>query len=251
MEAKKFLAFGDCHCPFEDNEAVEWLLAQIREVKPGVIVCIGDLFEADSASRWPSEYSHTLADEFDAANKLLAKIRKTGGDAECVFLPGNHDANILSINRIDPKLRGLCDYRKAGNVPELEHWSQPAAYEYNRRGTYRIGQVVFSHGYESGAYAGKYESVVLTDQHGLYIHGHTHRPHEPKQCMLTSSVPLPFWYANTGTIRKMECEYMLRKRQQMWGSAVVVGETMPLKSPRTSRQWAAETRIHRMYGEMD
>jgi len=249
MTPVKFLAFGDLHCPLHDTDSVNWLLEKIAEHRPDYIVNLGDLFEADSASRWPSEYDFSLADEFEAANKILSDIRKVGGrKAEYVFLPGNHDENIIALNRIDPKLRGLCDYRRPGNVPELDHWQQPARYVYSRKsGSWRLGQIVFSHGYESGTSPGEYETLYMAYEYGLYVHGHTHRPHTVRQCMRTRAVPLRYWYANAGTLRQMDCDYMARKRQAMWGSAVVVGDCLPVKSPRIGRQWSAETIIHKMY----
>jgi len=221
---------------------------QIEDVKPDYVIHLGDLFEADGASRFPSENPWDLKTEFDAGERMLAGIREVGGP-ECnyVFLEGNHDLAIRDQNRIDPSLRRLCDYRL---LPEMQNWTFGAEYLYCRkRGVYRLGQVVFSHGYEANASAGKHEAVYLANEYGLYVHGHLHRPSPVQQVMMSNTRPLRFWYANAGTLGNMDREYMRRKRKQMWGQACVVGECLLTKSPRVNRCWTAETRIFRMYGD--
>lgn len=244
----KFVAFSCTHCPLEDPEAIRWLHRQIEDVKPDYVVHLGDLLEADGASRFPAETNWDLKDEFNAAEKLLKGLRSVGGP-ECtyVLLPGNHDDNILAQNRIDKRLRGLCDWR---DLREMDNWIIGADYNYCRkRGVYRLGQVTFSHGYEANASAGKHEAVYLGNEYGLYVHGHTHRPMPVTQALMTQTRPLRFWYANAGTLADMDREYMKRKRKQLWGQACVVGEVQMIKSPRMSRCWSAETRIFRTFGD--
>lgn len=245
---KKFVAFSCTHCPMEDPDAVQWLLDTIVEEQPQVIVHLGDGMEAEAASRWPSEDTWALKREYDAFGTLLGSIHKAAPKADKVFLPGNHDDNILAENRIDPRLRGLCDYNH--HVTALRHWRQPAIYNYDRaRGCFRLGQVVFAHGYEAGVSAGEQEALYFGNEYGLYVHGHTHRPHDVRQCMKTKTVPLRYWYANAGTLADMDREYMSRKKKVMWGQGLVIGEASDLKSPRQSRHWSAETRIFRYYDE--
>ena len=93
------------------------------------------------------------------------------------------------------------------------------------------------------------QAVLLGKPYGLTVSGHTHRSLPVTRVELTKGVPLPFHYANAGTLRTMQCDYMNRKRQFAWSSAVVVGEAQELKSPRESRCWSAETRIFKMYDE--
>jgi len=244
----KFIAFSCTHCPLEDPEAIRWLHQQIEDVKPDYVIHLGDLLEADSASRFPAENPWDLKDEFDAAERMLSGIREVGGpDCTYVMLPGNHDENLLEVNRIDKRLRGLCDWR---DLREMDNWVIGADYNYCRkRGAYRLGQTVFAHGYEANASAGKFESTYFANEYGLYVHGHTHSPKPVTQVMMNHTRPLRYWYANAGTLADMDRQYMRRKRKYLWGQACVVGETKLLKSPRVGRQWSAETRVFRMYGD--
>ena len=248
----KWLFFSCLHYPLVDTAAEAWLLDTVADYRPDVIVHGGDGHEADSASRWPSEYTWDLEDEFVQHNEFLRKVREAYAPARRVFLPGNHEANILGLNRINSKLRSLCDYRKL--EPELDHWEQPAVYEYSRRGIFRLGQVTFFHGYEAGVSADEMQGYNLGLPYGLTVSGHTHRPLAVTQALRTKGVPLPYWYANAGCLRDMvDVPYMERKRRHLWGHGLVIGEAAGWRYEQslmpTSPLWSAETRILRMFNE--
>lgn len=250
---KKFIGFSCTHFPLQDDKAINWLGENIEMEKPDVIVHLGDGHEADAPSRWPSEYLHTLLDEFRQHNKFLKYLRQIAPNARKVFLPGNHEENITGANRIAPKLRGLCDYREL--EPELEHWEQPAEYVYDRnRGVFRLGQVTFAHGFEANASSDELQSITLGLPYGLTVLGHTHRPVAVTQAKRTAVVPLPYWFANSGCLLNMNIEYMRRKRSHLWGQGLVVGtyndwrysQSMMPQQP----EWDAETRVYRMFNDV-
>ena len=57
MKATKFIAFSCTHCPYQDDAAISWLIDEIREYKPSVVVHLGDVHEADASSRWDTDKS--------------------------------------------------------------------------------------------------------------------------------------------------------------------------------------------------
>lgn len=245
----KFLAFSCTHCPVQDTKALQWLHKQIEDVKPDYLIHLGDLLEADGASRFPAETDWDLKDEFDSAEGMLKDLREVAGP-ECtnVILEGNHDLAVRDQNRIDPKLRSLCDWR---DLPEMDNWVIGAEYNFCRkRGVFRLGQVAFTHGFECGSNAGSQQSVYLANENGLLVWGHSHRPEHVQQTMWTKTRPLRYWHANAGTLADLDREYMRRKRKQMWGQACVVGEVKLTKSPRMQRCWSAETRVFRMFDDL-
>lgn len=262
MKSVKFLAFGCPHAPLHDLDHIEWLVQQAKQHKPDYLFCLGDLFEADSASRWPSEYDWNLSDEYRAANEeVLKPIRKASPKhTKCILLMGNHDDNLLSIDRLPSKVRGTCDWRRRQyddegnwlNEELLTNWHHKTPYEYNRAtGVYRLGQVTFAHGYECGQNADETHSILLGHPYGLYVGTHTHKPLSVTQAKRTAAIPLPYWFANTGCSRDMDCDYMRRKRQHLWGQGCVIGDcdptTIRATSP-TEKRWNAETLIRKMYG---
>lgn len=262
-----FASFSCPHFPVADERALDYSIEHVAELgtKPGrrVVICKGDLYEADSASRWPSEYSWTLEDEYAAADAFLYRLRMAAGDdVEFVFLPGNHDDNLLAINRLDPKIRSLCDWRRPQhsrggiqiNKELLTYWKIPTRYEYHPiRGCYRIGQACFSHGYRADQSADEFQAIDFCWEFGIYIGGHTHRPTpdgDPIQAQKTKQCKLRVWYVNSGCLRDMDdVPYMLRKNRSNWGQAVTTGEVEPLKSPRRERRWNVRNNVYRMFGD--
>lgn len=252
-EKVSWLAFSCTHSPLHDSDAIDWALGEAEDRQPDVLIHLGDFLEADAASKWPSEYDWTLADEFGDADTILSLFRGVTPNARHILLEGNHDANVLEINRIDPKLRGLVDYRK--HIKEIAdgHWEMPCRYIYNRnKGVFRIGQVTFAHGFEANQSPDEYQSYTLGLPYGLFVGGHTHRPQPVTQCMRTKAIPLPYWYANSGCLRDIDnVPYMTRKRRHQWGQALVAGESKPWRYEQSlmpqDKAWEAETLIRRMY----
>jgi predicted phosphodiesterase len=254
--AVSWLALSCSHAPLHDKKALAVIAERTAEWAPDKIIHLGDLHEADSASRWPSEYKWTLEHEYYDANfEVLKPLRlaNPNRNAECIFLPGNHDDNLLAIDRIAPKVRGRCDwqipqYSKGTktrppvwlNEELLTHWTVPTKYRYNRsEGVYRIGATIFAHGYEAGASSDEAQSLTLGWPYGLVVTGHTHRPTEgaARQAMKSKTLPLPYWYLNAGMTGTFDVPYMHRKRQSQWGQAMCYGWSMPIASPRFSRSW--------------
>lgn len=248
-----FLAFSCTHSPLHDEGAIEWALGKAEEYQPDYLIHLGDFLEADAASRWPSEYDWTLADEFRDADRILKAFRECTPESRHILLEGNHDSNVMAINRIDPKLRGLVDYHKA--IPEIAsgRWEMPCDYVYNRsRGVFRLGQVTFGHGYETGDSADEFQSIEVGLPYGLWVGGHTHKPIAPTQATRTKSRLLPFWYSNVGTLRDIDrVPYMERKRRSRWGQGLVVGEAGLWRYQESlmpqSPLWEAELHVRRTY----
>lgn len=245
MTIETFLAFSCTHCPLQDENAISWLLDQIAFRRPDYIIHLGDGHEADAASRFVSEYDWDLRDEFNEHNSVLRDIRLAYSPAKRVFLPGNHDANILEWNRINKKLRGLCNFMEY--EPELRnYWSVPSLYEYSTRGVFRLGQVTFGHGYSSAANADEIMAIEFCVPFGLWVGGHTHKPVDVTRARKNARVSLPFWYSNAGCMRTLKPHYARRIRTFGWGQAVVVGEFLrDFRYNQLRPQWSAETVIYR------
>ena len=248
MERKTWLAFSCTHCPYQDEEAIAWLLEQIAGYRPDVLVHLGDGHEAEAASRWNDEAMHKLLDEYESHNDLLARLRKAAPKrARLVFCEGNHDANIGAKDRLDKRIRELVDYRR--HEPELRHWKIIPYINDGNSGAYRLGQVTFTHGFGVSRSAVRADQLTFTREFGLFVHGHTHRPTSPgpAERLLWGEYPINRWRVNPGCMRDLKPEYMRRRSTQRWGQGCIVGTAAPLKSPRARPEWTSETRVFRMY----
>ncbi len=183
-------------------------------------------------------------------------IRKISPHSRKVFLPGNHEDNLINIHRANKKTVGLLSWQRRENEPELfDHWEKPVVYKYDRNsGVFRLGQVSFYHGFEASQSSDEMQSIILGLPYGLSCSGHTHRPVEVTRASKVSGVPLPYWYANSGCLLDMDVEYMRRKRRHLWGHGYIIGSTTDWRYSKTMmpnrKEWDAETVILKMYNDV-
>jgi hypothetical protein len=251
---EKVVAFGCTHHPLQDPAAISWVLDLIVREKPSLVVHLGDGIESNASSQWPDamEMGIALEDEFVSLNGFLADVRKAAPKAKRKYLGGNHESNILRAGRIDKRIRSLVDWRNHRNVPELREWSVGGDYSYSRRlGCSWFGPMCFAHGYETTPSQASTEAMYFTKAwpNSVYISAHTHRPTPVTQIEFKGGLMLPHHYANVGCLRNLDPGYMERKRKWAWGHGAFVGEFMPLKSPRQSREWDGRIDVLKMYDD--
>jgi hypothetical protein len=247
-----FAIFGCPHCPFENDDAVDWLVGQLEDLspRPRKLICAGDLFESASASVWPNEYEHTLEDEYEHGAKLLRRIREmVPYRCEYIWLLGNHDDNLQvpDPRRVKKQMRGLLHWNVHHEFKkEFLKWDQ-IPYVKSPNGCLEVGQVAVIHGFDSSLNSDELESLQFQYMLGglpwrLVVRAHTHRPVEVTQCLRTRQVPLACHYANVGTLGPLQPQYMQRKSAILWGPGLVVGEAVEGYDPLGGRQWTAELR---------
>jgi len=257
MSAKwaRFGVISCTHCPYQSDEAIEKLLKHLKGRKLTHFIHLGDVVDASGASVHADDPSeHTLFEEFSIAADMLRKIRKTlPNDCELILLDGNHDDNIQrpDSRRVPKDFRDLCNPRKMEGIKDEYNRWQHIPYRHGKVGTYRLGNIIFAHGFAAGANSGELESIALAnDCHGmlanqLVIRGHTHRPIPPTQCRRSSRVKLPVWYANAGYMAFGEgnkrAAYTYRFSVSEWKHACIFGETQLGRVGRMGREsWNAE-----------
>lgn len=246
----KVVAASDIHVPNHDKKAFNWFIQGVRDEKPDEIVLVGDLFEAEAASRWAKEGANKLSKEYAQANELLAEIRDAAPDAKRTFVFGNHDDNILAPHRIPEEIRDLCDFRL--HIAELKHWNMPTKYGYDRtQSVYRVGQVTFAHLVKTSDRGLLEQAILLNDPYGLMVGAHSHQPKPVTQVYFKSKTPLPYWFCNLGCLCGLGPGYMERHNKFEWGHGYGVFEINPSagrhKSLRRTPDWDGDVRILQMF----
>tara|TARA_Y100001938_G_scaffold149988_1_gene239069 strand:+ start:6734 stop:7504 length:771 start_codon:yes stop_codon:yes gene_type:complete len=228
----KFLAFSCVHVPFHPEDIIKSLQEVIVKEKPTHVICLGDLFDATAVSVHPDEASHTLEEEYYQGAKFLEQVESVCSEhCKLIWMHGNHDDNILypDPRRTDHRLRSLLDWNRHSQLGKtFRRWRQ-FPYINSEKGIYRLGPVLFAHGFKAGGNSDEIEAIHFNNlmgghAHRLIVRGHTHRPVPPTQCMKARGVSLPLWYANAGTLGPLKPVYMRRKDSSNWGHGVVVGE---------------------------
>ena len=177
------LVWSDVHYPFADPLAINILEQVAADLKPEVLMCLGDVFDFHELSthRGPKDDEDTFMSSLEDGAQHLARMRAASGAKRAYFRGGNHedrwdrtmeqarkDIRFRHLLRL-PKIKRALDFSEVVGFEEL-------GYEYS---PYMEGDItvwndklVFTHGdltnkHTANAMIGKYGKSVMF--------GHMHR----------------------------------------------------------------------------
>lgn len=109
---RTMLVWSDVHFPFQDDDALSVLRSVARDLKPDVLMCLGDVFDFHELSdhRPPRDQEPDLQETLNQGVQHLADMRAITGASECYFLGGNHEDRwdrLLIQARRDVRFRQL------------------------------------------------------------------------------------------------------------------------------------------------
>jgi predicted phosphodiesterase len=147
--SKTVVAIGDCHFPFHDSRVVSRIVELVAEVKPDLVVQMGDVYDALSFSRYPRDVNvATPKSEMYrgrlAAEDMWCRIHRRSPRSKLVQLRGNHDERIEKrVTERLPEFLFLLDLKGLYEFPYVETVYCPQQ-EFLYDGT------LYMHGYLSG-----------------------------------------------------------------------------------------------------
>ena len=174
----KWMMVSDVHFPRHDPRKVELFLKVMKAWKPDAVDLLGDIDDADSTSRWSSEYPAELSIPLgdggvQGTKDFLADINKIVPKADKHFHDGNHGwtrhGDYLAkkapqfLEFLTPE--SLYDYKTHGF--EWHYYNQPPVK--------RFGDMYAHHGESISKHAGE---SVRNDVNGFgvsLVRGHSHR----------------------------------------------------------------------------
>jgi len=165
------LYWSDIHFGHEDTNALDVLLAHIKENDYDHLVDGGDRIDAYSVSKFTKSKSRlvTLQDELNRSKDFSKEIESIAPNSELHFCIGNHEQRIPHY--LDNNAPGIADL-DAMNLRELmglENWNV-----YGREGTLIHGLRVM-HGNKVASGAGNTVRKEMNDQWASTVQGHVHR----------------------------------------------------------------------------
>lgn len=180
------LIIPDPHAHYRHhNRRAEWVGHLINEVKPDVVINLGDTADMPSLSGYDkgkkSFQGRTYRADVDAHNDFQDRLWGTVRKAKRrmprrVTLIGNHEQRISRAIEVQPELEGTISY----NDLRLEDWYDDVVhYNGNTPGIIEIDGVYYAHYFVSGVMGrpvgGEHPAYsLLTKKYGSCTQGHTH-----------------------------------------------------------------------------
>lgn len=166
---KKIIVCPDAHHPYVDKKAWNCFLSALKEVRPDVLVIIGDFVDLLSVSSHAKKASDEkkLAKEIAAGNKALDQICALN-IPRVVYIFGNHESRLARyLNANAPELDELLTLEEKFRLKER-------GIEYVKYGDFlRIGKMAFTH--DVGRVGVNTARQSLQDFGDNICVGHSHR----------------------------------------------------------------------------
>jgi len=239
---------GCIHAPHNPGETWDWAMGILQDFRPNCIVNTGDHQEASAVSHHLSDDEYPLEEEYRVIADQLRQLRSTVRDrGVLVRHHGNHEFRCDPRNQSNTsgkRLRyTLSEENHEEMREEIRHW-RTVPYRSSASGCFRLGQLVTRHGHWTGSGSDEREalntvSLVNAPLWSLMARTHTHVPKGPTRCRRTQSVPLPFYYANAGTLGPLDPAYAYRMNTAEWGPGILLVE-LKLQPHYESKEWEAE-----------
>lgn len=92
---EKTLLCSDLHAPLQEHRLCEQLFHVLEAEKPDKVKMLGDILDAERASRWPARRkARSTQAGINGAHDFFQSGRRAHEDAEWEVIPGNHDWRI-------------------------------------------------------------------------------------------------------------------------------------------------------------
>lgn len=129
-----FRRYGDGELdPTHDELAISIAQQIIADIKPELVVCVGDLLDmSEQSDKFVTEpvFQHTTAPAIFRAHDYLAQIRASVPDARIVVLEGNHERRLHT--QIVKNFGWLYGFKKPGSVSDYPELSIPSLVNFDK-----------------------------------------------------------------------------------------------------------------------
>jgi hypothetical protein len=183
---KDCIVIPDIHAkPGVNNRRAEWLGKLIADVKPDIVVMMGDAADLSSISVHDKGtirsvgkyYKRDIDAHLDFQDRLWSTVRKQKRKMpRRIALHGNHEYRIERLLSVQPELDGIISYK---DLCLEDYYNEIVPYEGSTPGSITIDGVVFAHYLVSGvsgrAIGGEHSAhSLLAKQHTSSVVGHSH-----------------------------------------------------------------------------
>lgn len=214
MDTKTVVVLGDTHFPFHSHDAVDRAIELIGELKPDMVIQVGDLYDLFSYSKYPRTPNLILPKDECALGRECAEILwrdigKASPRSERVQLAGNHDDRLMKrIFEIAPNYEHVTrDYFRSLLTFPGVHTVHDSKEEFI------YGGVCYMHGYKKFGEHAPYNQMST-------VTGHLHRA----GVLYFQNINGPFWELNAGWLGdKTSPVFTYRSQNKITGTTCGVG----------------------------
>ena len=180
------LVIPDPHAhPDHGNERFDWMARLINDIKPDVVVNLGDHFDMPSLSGYDKgtkgfegrRFVKDIASGVDAHERMWEPVKKTKKKMpHRVILEGNHEQRLKRAVNAAPELDGAISFR---SFRFDDFYDDVVEYEGNTPGVIDIDGISYAHFFSSGVMGrpigGEHPAYsLITKQFGSCTCGHVH-----------------------------------------------------------------------------
>lgn len=191
MTSKKYVVFSCYHAsPEHSNERADWLGQFLWDVKPDVVVDLGDGADMKSLNSYDTRYpqaivSQSYEEDIESYNEAMDLMRyrfKVSKKKRPFFVgfEGNHETRIKTAIKHDPRLEGN-KYGVSFSHLNTDKWfDEYHEYENGGPAIATYDNIDFAHYFSSGnfgtATSGRHHAyTLLQNRHRSSICGHSHK----------------------------------------------------------------------------
>lgn len=184
--SRTHLVWGDSHAHKDySNERADWLGKLLIELRPDVVLDIGDTADFESLSSYDkgrrSFVGRSYKADVDAHNDFQDRVwhqwrRSKKKLPRRIRLIGNHEQRIDRVLDLHPELQGTVSY---SDLDLERYYDTIVPYDGSNPGTITVDGVSYAHYFVSGVMGrpigGEHPShALLTKKHASCTMGHTH-----------------------------------------------------------------------------
>lgn len=152
-----YLILPDQHAvAYHNNDRADWAAKLIIDIKPTVVVNMGDAIDLESLSTYDKgkrafqgrSYKRDLDAHLEFQDRLWGPVRKTKKKMpHTVFLEGNHENRLERALDLSPELAGTIGF---ADLELDEHYDEVVRYDGGLPGIYRRDGILFAHYFPTG-----------------------------------------------------------------------------------------------------
>ena len=188
---KDILVYSCAHAePNTPNDRFDWLGSYIHDVKPDMVIDLGDGADMCSLNSYDTRRPQALVTQnyekdiqcyVDSQERLRHKTKKLKKKLPTwVGFEGNHEHRIKKAIDLDPRLSGETYGISQSHLQTKEFFNEYHWYENSAPSIARYNGIDFSHFFSSGNYGTAMSGVhhaysLITHRHNSAVCGHSHK----------------------------------------------------------------------------